>query len=484
MGSERLEKTAGIGRWLERRYARVGVRYLYEFVAAACVWGLVVTALAVGGATVLFKGSAAAFWSTLALLVPAMLVALVAGGAFWLRAAQPLRAWMRGARSEDAAPGAWVIALNTHARLPLTAFAALVPVEIALSLFVADRFHTGLASAPLLLLRGLEATVVGVLTLMLFAGQLVMRPVLREISDYLPADAAIGRSRLGLTEQLIMRLATLCVATALVGGVVVLASNDRLGRFALLVTVGPVVVAILGALVFPSAAISLLGPVNDLIAASRRVADGDLTAQVTVLTSDELGELSYSFNEMVGRLRRHDEQLRASRARIVAAADASRRRVERDLHDGAQQHLVLLGLKLGMAERLINKDCAGATALLAELERTLIAPSPTCAIWRTGSTRPCSRTKDCPERSARLRSARRSQPSSSATARVAIRRSSRPPSTSAAWRRSRTPPSTRATMHARPCCSRSATGSCTSKSPTTGEATIPRPEATAPAGRT
>jgi signal transduction histidine kinase len=43
------------------------------------------------------------------------------------------------------------------------------------------------------------------------------------------------------------------------------------------------------------------------------------------------------------------EQVRASRARIVEASDAERRRLERDLHDGAQQRLVTLSLALGMA---------------------------------------------------------------------------------------------------------------------------------------
>ena len=43
------------------------------------------------------------------------------------------------------------------------------------------------------------------------------------------------------------------------------------------------------------------------------------------------------------------EQVRASRARIVEAGDAERRRLERDLHDGAQQRLVTLSLSLGMA---------------------------------------------------------------------------------------------------------------------------------------
>jgi signal transduction histidine kinase len=45
------------------------------------------------------------------------------------------------------------------------------------------------------------------------------------------------------------------------------------------------------------------------------------------------------------------EQLAASRARVVAAADESRRRIERDLHDGAQQRLVSLALRLRSAQQ-------------------------------------------------------------------------------------------------------------------------------------
>jgi PAS domain S-box-containing protein len=57
-------------------------------------------------------------------------------------------------------------------------------------------------------------------------------------------------------------------------------------------------------------------------------------------------------------LRRHEieqartEELRASRVRIVQAADAARKRIERDLHDGAQQRLVLLSLTLRRAQAL------------------------------------------------------------------------------------------------------------------------------------
>ncbi|SEF08705.1 sensor histidine kinase [Jiangella alba] len=63
-------------------------------------------------------------------------------------------------------------------------------------------------------------------------------------------------------------------------------------------------------------------------------------------------------------LRRRNAELQASRARIVSAADASRRQIERNLHDGAQQRLVALAVKLGLARRLATGDAA---ALLEEL---------------------------------------------------------------------------------------------------------------------
>jgi signal transduction histidine kinase len=58
--------------------------------------------------------------------------------------------------------------------------------------------------------------------------------------------------------------------------------------------------------------------------------------------------------------------LAASRARLVAAADAERRRVVRDLHDGAQQRLVHTIATLKLARQALAEDRHDATALLAE----------------------------------------------------------------------------------------------------------------------
>jgi signal transduction histidine kinase len=60
-------------------------------------------------------------------------------------------------------------------------------------------------------------------------------------------------------------------------------------------------------------------------------------------------------------------QLTASRARIVAAGDEARRRIERDLHDGAQQRLVSLGLKLRSAEASLPPDLGSVRKQLAEI---------------------------------------------------------------------------------------------------------------------
>jgi signal transduction histidine kinase len=63
------------------------------------------------------------------------------------------------------------------------------------------------------------------------------------------------------------------------------------------------------------------------------------------------------------------EDLRASRQRLVAAQDEERRRLERNLHDGAQQNLVALKVKLGLAEALADKEPAKTQELLGQVKK-------------------------------------------------------------------------------------------------------------------
>ena len=67
------------------------------------------------------------------------------------------------------------------------------------------------------------------------------------------------------------------------------------------------------------------------------------------------------------QLRASVRELRTSQARILAAADVERQRIERDLHDGAQQRLVALRMKLELINELRSTDPARAAALETEL---------------------------------------------------------------------------------------------------------------------
>ncbi len=66
------------------------------------------------------------------------------------------------------------------------------------------------------------------------------------------------------------------------------------------------------------------------------------------------------------------DDIRASRQRLVAAQDEERRRIERNIHDGAQQQLVALAIKLNLTESLVGTDADGERELLAELRKEAV----------------------------------------------------------------------------------------------------------------
>ena len=65
-------------------------------------------------------------------------------------------------------------------------------------------------------------------------------------------------------------------------------------------------------------------------------------------------------------------ELAAASARIIAAADEARRRIERDLHDGLQQRLVSLGLRARLAEALVSADQRELKGELARIADGLV----------------------------------------------------------------------------------------------------------------
>src|SRR5215470_10898241 len=81
-------------------------------------------------------------------------------------------------------------------------------------------------------------------------------------------------------------------------------------------------------------------------------------------------ELNVAVQALRAALRAQADELRSLRARLVEAADCERRRLERNIHDAAQHHLVALTLNIRLARTLSATDPERADRLLAELEGT------------------------------------------------------------------------------------------------------------------
>jgi len=109
---------------------------------------------------------------------------------------------------------------------------------------------------------------------------------------------------------------------------------------------------LLGALAVSMPPSEPLGPVQEKLVQ-------DLAAQAgLVLRNVRLTE------ELKAKL----EELQASRKRLVAATDEARRRLERNIHDGAQQQLVAMAVKLRLAENMIGRDPDKERQLISQLQ--------------------------------------------------------------------------------------------------------------------
>ena len=91
----------------------------------------------------------------------------------------------------------------------------------------------------------------------------------------------------------------------------------------------------------------------------------DLAQQAGLVLSNV--RLTSELRERIEEVSARAEELRASRRRVVSAHDAERRRLERNIHDGAQQHLVALAVKLRLVRGMLERDPEKGRAMLGEL---------------------------------------------------------------------------------------------------------------------
>jgi len=308
--------------------------------------------------------------------------------------ARPLTAWIRNGRPADAAPAAWETGVMLIRRVWPRCFVSTSVLLIPADVWAIGHYHLGPSSLPVAWVftqLGVGVTA----AYMFFVGEAMLRPMVEDAARVVPPGGGVRRARGRIGLKVLLALAVTTSFAVLISQAIGSIGHTPTSRL-----LGAVVIAVLIALTFTPVLIravtdSVVGPVRTLTSATARAAAGDLEHPVPVTSDDELGVLTTSFNDMIRGLRerealrndklelsaalrasledlhRYAEELRASRARVVTAADVERRRMERDLHDGAQQQLVLLGLKLGLWERLIEKDPAAAKAMHDELRTDL-----------------------------------------------------------------------------------------------------------------
>ena len=109
-------------------------------------------------------------------------------------------------------------------------------------------------------------------------------------------------------------------------------------------------------------------PLKKLQKASEQVGEGDYNINLQVASTDEIGFLSDTFNQMTLKLKKQTEELEKEKTRrlssLIDGQEMERQRVSRELHDGLGQYLIAIKLKL---ENIVDNMTPGSVALLQEM---------------------------------------------------------------------------------------------------------------------
>ncbi len=358
-----------------RRYAILASAWLLAGVTASIVfWGILASrTYGLGVDDALLPVIASAFTA-----IPMGLL-----GFWFIRAdVRATSAWIIGDRNRD--PDSRLELLQIVLRLPRRAAGAafvggaiagypiILAIFAAASSFDLEDWLLGIGGGCLGLLYG---------SAVLFCWlELALRPVRVELGATITRERRDSIGRFSLATKVLVGLAITAIVLGFATGVLIADPDSSFGEGIRIVLIAVGIAGIVGSSLALPLARSGLAPIDDLMSGTRSVAAGNLETEVPVTSTDEFADLVVSFNEMVEGLREREalrghntelvEELRASRARIVAASNEARRRVERDLHDGAQQNLVLLNLKLGQVERAVAADPA-TRALVEETKAEL-----------------------------------------------------------------------------------------------------------------
>ena len=324
-----------------RLYERLGARYFWLYIAFDVVSALTICWATVGLFALYQDMSAEDFWRIAIASELAVTMAMLFLLAVCKRLVAPLFAWVRAGRPEEGALEAWRAAIELPRRVVVDngwqpfVFIAL-PLAIYYPLELGLPFYSGA-----IVFAGALVSVAYAGILHFFAAEAFLRPVIRDISDRLPAR--FGGQPLGipLRWKLLGALPVINVITGVaVSGLSTNgdASLQDLGVDVLFALLVAFTISLELTLLLTK---SVLRPVDDLLEATERVKRGDLDARVPLTSGDELGTLAGSFNEMMAGLSER-EALRQAFGSYVDPDVAERVIAEGELLEGDEAEVTVL----------------------------------------------------------------------------------------------------------------------------------------------
>ncbi len=283
-------------------YRRFGGRYPLIALGVLFAGAHLVVLLGVALLTVYQPMSAAEFWAAVAVAEALLLVENTLALRDARRRLAPARPWLEGDRTPDTAAPAW----RALAGYPAESFRALWWRWFVIEIIPFCAFVTWLLGLGppefLLLVAGGTLVLLYGFFLRFFAMEAALRPVLEDISRHVADDADLSAPALPVRWKLLAGPPAIAVITGVVVAGLSQKGHSGIDAFGLDVLVALLVALTISLELSLLLARSLLSPVRDFMAATRRIRDGDLTTRVPVVSADEIGTLGRSFNETLAGL--------------------------------------------------------------------------------------------------------------------------------------------------------------------------------------